>query len=742
MRDTSMLPAPVDGEVAEPAEGPRVLIAEDNPTVRLVLAGVLTSEGYQVAEAADGIEALARARDTRPDLIVLDVEMPGANGFEVCRGIRGPAGLDGPPVLILTGLGEEAVTRAFEAGATDFASKPITPALLLHRVRFLLRNAAAVEQLRQSEQALEQAQRIARLGSWSWHLPSGLTSYSRPARDLLELSPEEGLWFREYLDRIPCDERELMERAVAAARQGGPPVDLQHRVDMLGGVVRHVHTRAELERDTSGRPVYLHGTIQDVTERVEAEERIRYLALFDQLTGLPNRAQFTEHLRLALLSAERQVRSVAVLLLDLNHFKRINDTLSHETGDLLLTAVAGRLRSVLRATDAIARDGTSDLMLSRQGSDEFLVSLSELERGEQAAVVAHRLLDAFAKPFLVGGTEVTLSASIGISVFPDDGSNPEELLKHAATALDQARAQGGPAFDFFDPSLGQRVAARLALEDRVRKAVEREEFSLYYQPQVNETGRVIGAEALMRWFLPDGTQVPATTAIPVLEEIGLIHKLVEWTLRTGLAQMAAWDKAGLVLPSLAVNLSARQLGSPGIVEHLAGMAREAGIDTGRITLEIIESVLIEQQDADTILEKFKARGFRIALDDFGTGYSALSYLPKFPIDILKIDRSFIRDLPGNTGQAAIVRAIISLAKELGIEVLGEGVEEQAQRDFLVAAGCRLLQGYLFGKAVSPEELAGMLEYRMDPVPVTACAPEPAALPFAEHRRFPERGIRL
>jgi DNA-binding response OmpR family regulator len=250
----------------ELAEGPRIVIAEDEPTVRLILASVLTAEGYQVAEAANGIEALERAREIRPALIILDVEMPGANGFEVCRAIRGESLLDGPPVLILTGLEQEAaLRRAFEAGATDFANKPITPALLLHRVRFLLRNEAAVAQLRTSELSLEKAQRIARLGSWSWHLPSGLTSYSRPARALLGLSQDEGHWIKEYLDRIPAAERRAVEDAFESAKQGGSAVDVEHQIRFPDGTLRSAHTRAEIERDAAGRPAFLHGTTQDVT---------------------------------------------------------------------------------------------------------------------------------------------------------------------------------------------------------------------------------------------------------------------------------------------------------------------------------------------------------------------------------------------------------------------------------------------------------------------------------------------
>lgn len=269
MLDNPVSPAALIEPLQELADGPRIVIAEDEPTVRLILASVLTAEGYQVAEAANGIEALERAREIRPSLLILDVEMPGANGFEVCRAIRGESLLDGPPVLILTGLEQEgALRRAFEAGATDFVNKPITPALLLHRVRFLLRNEAAVAQLRASERALEQAQRIARLGSWSWHLPSGITSYSRPARALLGLSPDEGHWIRDYLDRIPAAERKTVEDALESARQGGSPVDIHHHIRLPDDSIRYAHTRAELEKDTAGRPAFLHGITQEVTVRI------------------------------------------------------------------------------------------------------------------------------------------------------------------------------------------------------------------------------------------------------------------------------------------------------------------------------------------------------------------------------------------------------------------------------------------------------------------------------------------
>jgi len=697
-------------EPGEPVDGPRLVVADDDPTTRLVLAGLLTSAGYQVAEAADGIEALARIKESRPALVILDVEMPGADGLEVCRTIRGPGRTDGPPVLILTGCEQDATVRlAFEAGATDFAAKPIAPELLLHRVRFLLRNEAATEEQRRDARALEQAQRIARLGSWEWNLPSGLMHYSSSARALLGFAPGDGLWFRDYLRRIPSDERHAVHLAIEAARRGGPAADVKHRIRRLDGSLRQAHTRAELELDGNGNPLLLHGTVQDITARVEAEERIRYLALFDQLTGLPNRTQFLEHLSLILANAGRQEKRVAVLLLDLNAFRRINETRSHECGDALLAAVGARLRGILRPTDPLARDGSGkEAMLARQDGDDFLVALGNLERGEQAAVVAHRLLESFQTPFRVGEEELTLSASVGISVYPEDGANPEELLRYAGSALEQARVSGGNAFDFFDRALGQRVAARHALEQGIRRAVAQEEFSIYYQPQVGPGGVVVGAEALLRWFLPDGTLVPAAKIMPVIEETGLIQTVVEWTLITGLKQLAAWDRAGHRLPTLSINFSARQLGLPGIVDRLSEMVRQEGITPSRITLEILEGALIELPDASARLARLRQEGFRIALDDFGTGYSALSYLPRFPIDIVKIDRSFVRELPDDAGQAAVVRAIIALATELGIEPLAEGVEQEEQREFLAAAGCPRMQGYLFGKAMPAEEFVRLL----------------------------------
>jgi diguanylate cyclase (GGDEF)-like protein len=693
--------------------GPRIVLAEDDDTVRLILSSVLTEAGYQVAEAADGLEALRRLRESRPALVILDVAMPGANGFEVCRIFRAEAGPDGPPVLILTGQeGEEAVTRAFEVGATDFANKPIAPALLVHRVRFLLRNHEALEALRRSEAGLENAQRLASLGSWEWEFRTGVCSYSREAMAILELSAEDGgLWFGEFQDRVIPGDRAVFRFTVEMTRSGGAPTDLRHRIVRSNGDIRHVHTRAELARDAKGKPVSVIGTVQDITDRVQAQEKIVHLSRFDALTDLPNRAFALDSMEFLLADAARRNRRAAVLLVDLHRFNEINDTRGPRIGDAVLAAVGNRLRNIVRRNDAVARisaDPDAKPMLARVGGDEFMVALGGLERGESAALIAQRLLESFQVPFRVAEQDISLSAAIGISVYPDDGATVEELIVRAEQALGQAKQADTNWFEFFDQDLGRAAAARRDLTIAVRRAVEREEFTLFYQPIVDTRGRLTGSEGLLRWFQHDGTLIPPGVIIPILEETALLTKVVEWTLRTGARQLKEWDDRGLAALKLSVNLAPHQLANADLAAHLSTIVRAEGLPPTRFTLEVTEGALVQHPEAGAVLERLRQAGFRIALDDFGTGYSALSYLRKFPIDTLKIDRSFVHDLPDDARQSAIFRAIISLARELDMEPLAEGVETERQREYLVGAGCRAMQGFLFGRALSPESFAQLL----------------------------------
>jgi diguanylate cyclase (GGDEF)-like protein len=514
------------------------------------------------------------------------------------------------------------------------------------------------------------------------------------------------------MSRVHPDDEAMFRRAVSSAIQRGSALGLDCRIVPGQGPVRFVHVQAEILHDPEGNPVSFSGTIQDISERKRAEEQIRLLAYFDGLTGLPNRVSFHDRLRKVLSTAERKGQLAAVMFLDLDNFKRINDSLGHSAGDLLLQGVAERLGALVRFSDTLSRDRDpgGEGVLSRLGGDEFTILLPGLTRPEDAAKVARRILESLRPPFPLGGSEVSATASIGIGIFPQDGANPEELLRNADAALYHAKDLGRNNFQFYAPSLNEMAALRLEMESALRVAVGREEFVVHFQPQLNAyRGQLIGIEALIRWQHPERGLLAPDLFIPLAEETGLIKSMDEWVLGAACREAARWRQAGLPSVRIAVNLSGHQFRRSDLVERLADIVAHAGLLPTDVELEITETVLMEDaQQAVLVLKELKAIGFRIAVDDFGIGYSSLNYLRKFPLDVLKIDRSFLADVPANKENEKIVAAILSLAQSLDIETIAEGVESPAQRDFLLANGCDHMQGYLFGRAMVPAEMEALL----------------------------------
>ncbi len=454
-------------------------------------------------------------------------------------------------------------------------------------------------------------------------------------------------------------------------------------------------------RDERGEATHYVGVLTDISQLKRAEERLAHLAHYDPLTDLPNRLLAQSRLAHAVDQAQRHEQRVGVLLLDLDRFKTINDSLGHPAGDALLRAIALRLRERLREEDTLAR----------LGGDEFLVVLERLPRPEEAASVAQNLLDLLTQPFMLpDGSEVYVNASIGVSLYPDDGSSATDLIQYADAAVYQAKEQGRNIYRFYTEALTQAAHERLDLERRLRGALERGEFLLHYQPQLSVTeGRIIGVEALVRWQPPGQALVSPARFIPLAEETGLIVPLGEWVLRTACAQAQAWRLAGWPSLLMAVNLSARQIRQPDLVGRVRAALADSGLPADYLELEITESGLMEQgEQAETILRALKETGVRLAIDDFGTGYSSLAYLKRFPIDQLKIDQSFVRDIPHDPNDMEIAAAIIALAHTLRLEVLAEGVETTEQLAFLREHGCDLYQGYLFSRPVPSEDLAPLL----------------------------------
>jgi diguanylate cyclase (GGDEF)-like protein len=452
----------------------------------------------------------------------------------------------------------------------------------------------------------------------------------------------------------------------------------------------------------SGKPLFdergtflgYRGTGKDITDKRVTEERIRYLAHHDELTGLANRAALQVALARAVEQARRHSRRVAVLFIDLDRFKIINDTLGHDAGDAVLKTVSTRLRESLRASDVIAR----------QGGDEFVVVVEEFNSETDLAGVANKILDAFAQPLNLGGQEFLLTASIGIGTYPDDGRDAQGLMKAADMAMYRAKEAGKNNFQFYSPQMNSHSFERLALEAALKRALERGELLLHYQPKLDlATGRVAGVEALIRWQHPDMGLVSPLRFIPIAEETGLIAPIGSWVLVEACRQMKAWQVAGLGALSIAVNLSGRQFVQGALLEEVLAALRNTGLEPRHLELELTESTVMQNPErAAGVLAELAALGVSIAIDDFGTGYSSLAYLKRFPVSTLKIDRSFVMNLPDDPEDAAITRAVIALARSLKLKVVAEGVETARQRDFLSAHACDLAQGFLVGRPMPAE----------------------------------------
>lgn len=440
---------------------------------------------------------------------------------------------------------------------------------------------------------------------------------------------------------------------------------------------------------------------KQVEECSRAEERIRQMAYYDALTGLPNRRLFNDRLTQSLALAQRQKRHVAVMFLDLDRFKLINDTLGHVVGDRLLMAVAKRIKNCCR------REGDT---VARQGGDEFIIKLSSISEVRDAIKVAHKIIDVFRNPFIIDGHELFITPSIGISIYPNDGRTCDALVKNADVAMYRAKEQGRNSFQLFAPEMNARAFERLSLENDMRRALERNEFILHYQPKVNvEHGRIASMEALVRWQHPSMGLVPPSRFIPLAEETGLIVPLGEWVLRTACCQNRAWQDAGYPSMQVAVNLSLRQLQQGDLVGTVERALADAGLAPGWLIIEVTESVMMD--DAEETIRTFRRleqMGVRIAIDDFGTGYSSLHYLKKFPVHSLKIDRSFVREIAFNTDDEAIAGAVISMAKGLNLKVVAEGVETVEQMEVLRALNCCYMQGFLFSEPAPAETFTPML----------------------------------
>jgi diguanylate cyclase (GGDEF)-like protein/PAS domain S-box-containing protein len=518
-------------------------------------------------------------------------------------------------------------------------------------------------------------------------------------------APEEEIlgrdWFEDFLpERIRPEIREIFIRLL----EGGTelPEYFENRVLTRGGEERVVAWHSAVLRDESGSVNGVLASGEDITERKQAEERIRQLAYFDPLTGLPNRILLSDRANHDLSTAQRKRMQLAVMSVDLDHFKNVNDTLGHRVGDELLIEVANRLQSVVREADTV----------SRQGGDEFVVILSDTD-ADGAAHVAGKLLQAGAQPYQIETIELTVTLSIGIAIYPADGKDFEMLSKCADAAMNRAKQGGRNSYCFFTTEMQEHSARSLQMENALRRALERKQLFLHYQPQISlRDGRIVGVEVLLRWRHPELGMIPPADFIPIAEESGQILRIGEWVLRSAVGQVKSWMDAGLPPMMMAVNLSAIQFRHPHLPELVTRILEEEGLEPRYLELELTEGAAMgDAQVAIGVMDRLHERGIRISIDDFGTGYSSLSYLRRFKVYKLKIDKSFVQDIGKDPEGRAIIVAIISLAESLGLRTIAEGVETDDQLEFLRDQGCNEVQGYYFSKPLPADEFDAFVRAR-------------------------------
>lgn len=690
----------------------QIMIVDDDPTTRVLLGAALRREGYEVTPCESGDEALRVFAPDLHQMVMLDVDMPGLSGYETCRAMRQVAG-ELLPIVMVTGMDDvESVRQAYDSGATDFIQKPINWALIGHRVRYLMRGYEAMRGLRDAKAS--EAAVLAAIPDLLFEMDSD-GRYVRchtPRPDMLVM-PLGELIGRTVEEVMPPEAAAVCRAAFREAQEKGLSTGKQYEIRVPRGLLCF-ELSVSCKQGESGAPNFIV-VCRDITERKEAERRIMRLAFFDSLTGLPNRQSFLERVEREVRRAEQRDARFAVLFLDLDGFKAVNDTMGHSAGDAVLRQAAERLQRGIRDSDVLSHVGggsRGDFELARLGGDEFTALIMDIGGPDDALAVAQRALDLMRQPFDIDGREVRLASSIGIALYPEDGRDAGTLLKHSDTAMYHAKESGRANFQFYNASMTAAAISRMELERDLRLALERDEFTLVYQPQYDVMADAVhSVEALIRWKHPQRGVIEPSGFLALAEESGQVLEIGTWALRRACADAARWNR-GSVRLRVAVNLSPRQLRDIALMDVVRSSLSESGLAPEMLELEVAEGALL--QDTDRLLDTMRSlreAGVNIALDDFGTSYSSLSYLKRMPLETLKIDRSFIHGLPHDEENRIIVRAILSMASSLGVGVTAEGVETMAQATTLRDMSCDRLQGHLFSRPVPAEQVPALAALR-------------------------------
>lgn len=679
-----------------------ILIVDDDPAIRLLMKHALSDNQFKIFEAESAEQAIELFKQHSPDLTLLDVTMDGMDGFECCVELRKLPRTHQKAIVMVTALDHpEDIEKAFECGATDFMTKPLKWPLFHHRVNYILKANQNLVELKSNQDKLAKAQTIARIGSWEWDFETPYAECSDELYRLLGLDPQSTSINYEVLSPLihPADVEHFKSTVIPAVKNK-TAYEIEYRINRGEDVV-YIHDKAEV---LNGR---LSGIMHDISSRKKSEQEVAYYAYYDTLTELPNRRLFINQLESAISTAKRRKERMSLLFIDLDRFKQVNDSYGHHVGDELLCQAADRIKECVRMSDVVGvaknADSSEENKIARLAGDEFTVILCEVNAVENVAIIAQRLINRFKEPFDIDGNQAQISVSIGVAFYPDDGIDVDTLLQHADAAMYHAKEQGRNNYQLFSAEMNKFLQDQLKIEMDLKQALsDGDQLVLHFQPQINtKTQLITGFEALVRWQHPTKGLLFPLEFIGLAETSGLIVEMGQWILTEACCQAKKWQDAHGKNYQMAVNLSALQFNKDCLPSQIEQAISVSGLDPKLLELEITETAIIHDvSEAIPLLFEIKKLGIKLAIDDFGTGYSSLSYLKNFPIDTLKIDKSFIDEIVNNVKDAAIAHTIVQLASNLGLSTVAEGVEYLEQQVILQEMGCGQIQGYLFSKPIS------------------------------------------
>lgn len=698
----------------------KILIVDDEKLHQHSLMELMTQHGYKIDSANNGAEAIVKLKADNISIILLDLNMGGSNGEDVMHFIT-EKNINTTIIVVSGETSFEAAENAIKHGAYDFIRKPYSIENLLNSVKNAIKkrqlesdNIKMQAQLRESEKLHRYIVNKSPDIVYILDSQGRFTFINKRIETLLGYKMKDVIG-RHYTDLIHEDDLDKAQFKFNERRTGKrASINIELKLKcknndqtrnfdnrLLPIEINSVGVYKSQDKNKDKKFIGTYGIARDITDRIEAEEIIRFQAYHDMLTRLPNRTLLKDRLHQAIAHAKRNKNSLSVMFLDLDRFKVINDTLGHMVGDKLLQAVAMRLRHCLREGDTLARIG----------GDEFTLLLPEVNSKNDAEVIASKIIKSLKMPFKIDSHELFVSTSIGISQYPEDGQTMESLIKHADIAMYSVKGKGKNGYEFYHLDMLDVYSKHLSLENDLRRAMDDNQFKIYYQPQINiETNEVVAMEALIRWQHPERGLISPSEFIELAEETHLIKEIGDWVLENACAELKRWRDMGLTNVRIAINVSSIQLEQDNFVEKVIGILRKNDIPGDHLEIEITENTLMHDTD-DGIqkLTELSSHDIKIAIDDFGTGYSSLNYLKRLPIDTLKIDQSFIRDMSNSEEDSSIIKAIIAMAKGLNLNIISEGVETQAQLEQLKAWRCKNMQGFLFGRPMPDSQAVDMLK---------------------------------